>query len=289
MRKTIFALAMTLALPLGAQAPAPQLKTPRASQKQVVTQTVGFTDITITYSRPGVKGRQIFGGLVPYGTVWRTGANEATTISFSDDVAINGQPLPKGTYSLHTIPGKDQWTIIFNKVDKQWGSFTYDQAQDALRVTAKPHGDEAHEWLTFEFPEVGADSATVAIKWANVAVPFTVGTNTTQKVLADARAAVAAAKDTDWQTPLRAAQYAIENRVGLEEAGKWLDQSIKANENIRNLFEKARMQAMAGDRTAAIATAQKAIAKAGPKDADEVHEIEHSIASWQGGGKSSSK
>jgi hypothetical protein len=288
MRKTIFAIAMTLALPIGAQQPAaPPLKTPRPSQKQVVTQTVGFTDITITYSRPGVKGRQIFGGLVPYGTVWRTGANEATTISFSDDVTINGQPLPKGTYSLHSIPGKDQWTLIFNKVANQWGSFTYDQAQDALRVTAKPHGDEAHEWLTFEFPEVGADSATVAIKWANVAVPFTVGTNTTQKVLADARAAVAAAKPEDWQTPLRAATFAIENRVGLDEAGKWLDQSIKANENIRNLFEKARMQAMAGDRAAAVATAQKAIAKAGPKDGDEVHEIEHSIASWQSGSTSS--
>ncbi len=281
MRKTIFAIAMTAALPLSAQqAQAPQLRTPRASQKQVVTQTVGFTDLTITYSRPGVKGRQIWGALVPY-------ANEATTIAFSDDVTINGQPLPKGTYSLHTIPGKDQWTIVFNNTANQWGSFNYDPAKDALRVTAKPHGDEFHEWLTFEIPDVSPDSATVAIKWANLAVPFTIGTNTTQKVLADARAAVAAAKPDDWQTPLRAATFAIENRVDLEEANRWLDQSIKANENIRNLFEKARAQAMAGDRAGAIATAQKAIAKAGPKDADEVHEIEHSIASW--GGTSASK
>jgi len=224
---------------------------------------------------------------VPYDKVWRTGANEATTIAFSDDVTINGQPLPKGTYSLHTIPGKDQWTIVFNNTANQWGSFNYDPAKDALRVTAKPHGDEFHEWLTFEIPDVSPDSATVAIKWANLAVPFTIGTNTTQKVLADARAAVAAAKPDDWQTPLRAATFAIENRVDLEEANRWLDQSIKANENIRNLFEKARAQAMAGDRAGAIATAQKAIAKAGPKDADEVHEIEHSIASW--GGTSASK
>ena len=281
MRKTILALAMALTLPLTAQTQAPQLKVPRPSQKQVLTQTVGFTDITITYSRPGVKGRQIWGGLVPYDKVWRTGANEATTISFSDDVTINGQALPKGTYSLHTIPGKDQWTIIFNKVANQWGSFTYDQAQDALRVTAKPHGDEMNEWLTFAIPDVGPDSATVVIKWGHVAVPFTVGTNTTQKVLADARAAVAAAKPDDWQTPLRAATFAIENGVGLDEANRWLDQSIKINENIRNLFEKARAQAMAGDRAGAIATAQRAIAKAGPKDADEVGEIQHSIASWK--------
>src|SRR5438128_3508641 len=106
MRKSILALAL-IAFPLAAQqTPAPQLRTPRASQKQVVTQTVGFTDVTITYSRPGVKGRQIWGALVPYDKVWRSGANEATTIAFSDDVAINGQPLPKGTYSLHTIPAK---------------------------------------------------------------------------------------------------------------------------------------------------------------------------------------
>ncbi|PYQ58289.1 MAG: hypothetical protein DMF58_15910, partial [Acidobacteria bacterium] len=120
-----------------------------------------------------------------------------------------------------------------------------------------------------------------------LSVPFTVGTNTTQKTLADARAAVAAAKPDDWQTPLRAATFAIENRIDLEEANRWLDQSIKINENIRNLFEKARAQAMAGDRAGAIATAQRAIAKAGPKDADEVGEIQHSIASW--GGTASSK
>src|SRR5438093_13393744 len=279
MRKTILALAIASALPLAAQQ-APQLTLPRVSQKQSVTQTVGLTDVTITYSRPGVKGRPIWGALVPYDKVWRTGANEATTIAFSDDVTINGQPLPKGTYSLHTIPGKDQWTIVFNNTANQWGSFNYDPAKDALRVTAKPHGDEFHEWLTFEIPDVGPDSATVAIKWANLAVPFTIGTNTTQKVLADARAAVAAAKPDDWQTPLRAATFAIENRVNLDEANRWLDQSIKANENIRNLFEKARAQAMAGDRTAAVATAQKAISLAGPKDNDEVNEIKHSIASW---------
>jgi DUF2911 family protein len=283
MRKTILALAMTtLALPIGAQqTQAPQLKVPRPSQKQVLTQTVGFTDITITYSRPGVKGRQIWGGLVPYDKVWRTGANEATTIAFSDDVTINGQALPKGTYSLHTIPGKDEWTIVFNNVSNQWGSFSYDPAKDALRVKAKPQTAPFAEWMTFEVPQLSPDQATIAIHWENLSVPFTVGTNTTQKVLADARAAVAAAKPDDWQTPLRAATFAIENRIDLDEANRWLDQSIKANENIRNLFEKARAQAMAGDRAGAIATAQKAIAKAGPKDADEVGEIQHSIASWK--------
>jgi DUF2911 family protein len=280
MRNTAFALALTLALPLGAQTP-PSFKVPRPSPKSILTETVGFTDVTITYSRPSARGRQIFGGLVPYGQVWRTGANEATTISFSDDVTINGQALPKGMYSLHTIPAKDQWTIIFNKVANQWGSFNYEQAQDALRVTAKPHGDEYNELMTFSIPKVTSDDATVEIKWTNVAVPFTIGTGTTSKVLADARAAVAGAKPDDWQTPLRAATFAIENRVDLEEANRWLDQSIKINENLRNLFEKARAQAAMGDRAGAIATARKAIAKATKEDAEEVPEIEHSIASWK--------
>src|SRR5438067_3418588 len=183
MRK--LALILLLALPAVAQ-----VRYPQASPHAVLTQSVGTTDVTIDYHRPGVKGRQVWGGLVPYDKVWRTGANEATTIAFGDDVTINGQPLPKGTYSLHTIPGKDQWTIFFNNTANQWGSFNYDPAKDALRVTAKPHGDEFHEWLTFEIPDVSPDAVTIAIKWANVAVPFTVGTNTTKKVLSDSRSAV---------------------------------------------------------------------------------------------------
>ncbi|HEY8134222.1 MAG TPA: DUF2911 domain-containing protein, partial [Thermoanaerobaculia bacterium] len=210
MRKTILALAIASALPLAAQQ-APQLTLPRVSQKQSVTQTVGLTDVTITYSRPGVKGRPIWGALVPYDKVWRTGANEATTIVFSDDVTINGQALPKGTYSLHTIPGKDEWTIVFNNTSNQWGSFSYDPAKDALRVKAKPEKAAFTEWLTFDIPELSTDNAKIVIRWENLAVPFTIGTATTKRVTENARAAVAAAKPDDWQTPLRAAFYAFEN------------------------------------------------------------------------------
>src|SRR5947209_2214703 len=168
------------ALPLAAQTPA-ALKLPRLSQHQVVTQTVGLTDIKIDYSRPAVKGRAIWGALVPYDQVWRTGANEATQISFSDDVTINGQPLPKGTYSLHTIPGKDSWTLIFNKTAKQWGSFNYDAAQDALRVTVKPKPAPYAEVFTIGFPDVTPDTATVVLRWADLSVGFTVGTSSTSK------------------------------------------------------------------------------------------------------------
>ncbi|HSP33204.1 MAG TPA: DUF2911 domain-containing protein, partial [Thermoanaerobaculia bacterium] len=242
MRKTVVvAFTLLTAIAAWAQQPAaPQVQYPRASQHASITQTIGTTDMTITYSRPGVKGRTIWGALVPYDKVWRTGANEATKISFSDDVTINGQPLPKGTYSLHTIPGKDQWTIIFNKVADQWGSFQYAQAQDALRVTAKPHGDELNEWLTFSIPSVSADSATVELKWANLAVPFTVGTNTTQKTIAAARTAVGTAAPNDWKTPLRAASYAFD-QGNLSDAQAWSDQAVKANENIQTLWLTARL------------------------------------------------
>jgi len=283
MRKTIFAvLALATAVPLAAQqSQAPKIVMPRVSPKASLMQTVGLTDVTITYSRPGVKGREIFGALVPYGKVWRTGANEATTFEVGDDVTINGQPLPKGTYSLHTIPGPDEWTIIFNTVANQWGSFNYDQSKDQIRVTAKPEKAAFTEMMTFEVPKVTPDAATFFIRWADVAVPFTVGTHTAEKVVASARAAVAAAKPDDWQTPYRAAAAVIDNHLNDAEAKQWLDQSLRINENLNNLYLKARMQAAAGDKAAAIATAREAIAKAGPKDKGEVGEIEHSIASWQ--------
>lgn len=281
MRKLLFLIAAALPVVAQTQSQAPQLNLPRASPAATVKQTIGLTDMTITYSRPGVKGRQIWGALVPYDKVWRTGANEATTIAFTDDVTIDGKPLPKGTYSLHTIPGHSEWTIVFNTVANQWGSFNYDQAKDALRVTAKPHGDEMHELLTFDVPRVSPDSATVEIKWEKLAVPFTVGVNTTAKVMAQAREAVAAAKPDDWRTPFRAAGYAIDNGLPVDEASKWLDQSLKVQENINNLYLKARLQARQGDKAGALATAERAIAKAGPKDAEEVAEIRKSMATWK--------
>ncbi|HEX8119574.1 MAG TPA: DUF2911 domain-containing protein, partial [Pyrinomonadaceae bacterium] len=173
---------------LSAAAVGAQVRTPRPSQKASVMQTVGVTDLTITYSRPGVKGRSIWGDppagatgtgtlddararpkdqvIVPYGHVWRTGANEATTFTTTDDVLVNGQPLKAGTYSLHTIPGRDEWTIIFNGDPGQWGSFTYDEKKDVLRVKAKPQAvAENQEWLLYTFDPVTENTAQVNIRW----------------------------------------------------------------------------------------------------------------------------
>jgi hypothetical protein len=294
MRKPIlFTLLLSTALPLAAQTPAPAptpapataapaFRIPRVSQKQVLTQTVGNTDVTLTYSRPGVKGRTVWGALVPYDQVWRTGANEATTIAFTDDVTINGQPLPKGTYSLHSIPtASGDWTLIFNKTANQWGSFTYDEKQDALRVKVKAQKSDFHEWMSIDVPTLSTDEATFVIRWENLGVPFTVATATTQKTLAAARAAVAAAKPDDVQTRARAAQFAYNSGLSSDEAMKWIDQAIAVKANINNLWLKAQMQAKAGDKAGARATAQKAISVATDKDKEEVEEIQKAMASWK--------
>jgi hypothetical protein len=281
MRKLIaICLFLIASLPLAAQTPPPALKLPRVSQHMVATQTVGLTDITVDYSRPAVKGRAIWGALVPYDKVWRTGANEATQISFSTDVTINGQPLPKGTYSLHTIPGKDSWTIIFNKTAKQWGSFNYKQEDDALRVTAKPEKATFHELMSIEFPQVTNDNATMAIRWENIRVPFTVGTNTTAKVMADANAAVVAAAPTDFQTPLRAAGFAFD-AGNSEQATKWVDRSLKVKQTMSNLYLKARIQAKSGDKAGAIASGEAALKLAGANDKELAGEIQSSIDDWK--------
>lgn len=174
MRIRILAVLVALALAAGASfAQRRDNKEARPSPNAAVSQTLGTTEITVTYGRPAVKGRTVWGQLVPYGKVWRTGANECTTITFSKNVLVEGKPLTAGTYGLFTIPGQDEWTWIFSKNASQWGAFSYKQEEDALRVTAKPHAAEhAHEWLTFAFEHLSADGGTLALHWEKVAVPL---------------------------------------------------------------------------------------------------------------------
>jgi hypothetical protein len=150
----------------------PQEKKVRLSPNASVSQTIGLTDVAITYCRPGVKGRVIWGELVPYDKVWRTGANEATTISFSNDVLIEGQKLPKGKYSLHTIPTATTWTVIFNKVADQWGSYSYKQEEDALRVTVTPRDGDFQERMLFTFDKLTDNSAEIVLSWEKLQVPI---------------------------------------------------------------------------------------------------------------------
>ncbi len=147
---------------------------PRVSPNATVSQTIGTTVVTIHYGRPGVKGRKIFGGLVPYNKIWRAGANEATAINFSKDVTVQGKPLKAGWYSFFTIPGKDKWTLIFNSSIK-WG-LDYEQKSDVLRVTAVPESAPMCEWLMYYFRDLSDTSATLVLHWDKTAVPMTIVT-----------------------------------------------------------------------------------------------------------------
>ena|ERR1700730_2090497 len=285
-----------------------QVKVPRPSQKASVMQTIGVTDITITYSRPGVKGRTIWGDalpeqanvkgeatldnqnirpkgapIVPWGHVWRAGANEATTFVVTDDVLVNGQKLPAGSYSLHTIPTKDEWTIVFNGTANQWGSFSYDPAKDTLRVKAKPQMvTDNQEWLMYSFDPVTDNSAQVNIRWEKVRVPFTVEVkDVTALTLEKARAAVAAAKPDDWRTPLDAGRYALQNK-DTDEGMAWLDQSIKVKETFQNLSAKAQALFAAGKKDEALTVAEKAIER-GKADKVDTAAFEKRVADMKAG------
>ena len=304
---------MTLALfflvACGAQAAAqsPAVRFPRPSPKATVMQTIGVTDLSITYSRPAVKGRKIWGDapagttgtatlddarirpmdavIVPYGHLWRTGANEATLFEISDNVTINGQPLAAGRYSFHTIPGRDEWTIIFNKDDGQWGSFAYDEKKDVLRVKAKPQVvADSQELLMFGIDPVSDNSARVNIRWEKVSVPFVVEVpNLNALVIDKARAAIAVAKPDDWQVRAQAASFAFQNKVNMEEAMQWLDQSVKIKETFNNMGLKARVLAEHGKNAEAIAAGEKAVqlGKAANANPTAIANMEKMVAEWK--------
>jgi len=173
LRASLFCLLLA-AMPGVSPAQSFVLDLPLQSQRAEVSQRIGVTDITIDYHRPLVNDRKVWDGVVPYGKVWRAGANINTTIKFSDPVQIEGKPLDKGTYGLHMIPNADEWTIIFSKNSTSWGAFTYDQAEDALRVTVKPKPSDMHNALTYDFDDLQKDSAVVELEWEKIAVPFKV-------------------------------------------------------------------------------------------------------------------
>lgn len=247
------AVAALCALPASAQ----DMKTPRPSPRGTVMQTVGITDLSVVYSRPGVKGREIWGKLVPFGEVWRTGANEATIFETSTDMNVGGKPLPKGKYSLHTIPGKDEWTVIFNSVADQWGSYSYDKAKDVLRVMAKPMANAMTENLTITFANMTQDSADLLIDWEKVRVAVPLKLDTVKLTMAEIERSLATAKADDWRTPMLAARFATDNKM-TEKAEEWLNRSLKVKETPGNLYDKAKMQNAEGKKDAALATAKKA-------------------------------
>src|SRR5712672_2964135 len=238
------------------------LDLPRQSQHAVVTQRIGITDITINYHRPLANGRQIWGKLAPYGQVWRAGANENTTITFSDPVTVEGQALDKGTYGLHMIPGENQWTVIFSKNSKDWGSFTYKQDEDALRVNVKPQAADFHEALTYDFDDVKPDSAVVTLRWDKVAVPFKVAVKVNDIVEASIQRQTRGLNQYFWEGWDEAANYFLTAKTNLDEALKDDDKSIETEERYDNLMNKSRILEAMGRKDDGTTFRNKALDKA---------------------------
>jgi hypothetical protein len=244
------------------QAQSIMLDLPRQSQHAVVVQRIGITDITVNYHRPLANGRQIWGKVVPYGQVWRAGANENTTITFADPVTIEGQPLDKGTYGLHMIPGENQWTVIFSKMSSAWGSFSYKQDEDALRVTVKPQPAEFHEALTYDFDDVKNDSAVVTLRWEKVAVPFKVAVKVDDIVEASIHRQTRGLNQYYWEGWDEAANYYLTNKINLDEALKDEDQSIQVEARFDNLLNKSLILDAMGRKDDAVASRNQALEKA---------------------------
>lgn len=287
-----------------------QVRTPRPSQKASVTQTLGVTDITITYSRPGVKGRKIWGdplpeqtakgeatlddqnerpknaAIVPYGHMWRTGANEATMFVVTEDILINDKRLPAGSYSLHTIPNKDEWTIVFNGTANQWGSFNYDPAKDTLRVKAKPEMvAENEEYLEFTIDPLGEDIAQVNIRWEKLSVPFTIKVpDVNASTVSKLKTAVADAKPDDWRTPMQAGNWLMNNTIPEDDALglEWLDKSIKVKETFQNLVAKTNALYKTGKKQEAIALGEQAVQR-GKADKVDTSGFEKRLADMKAG------
>lgn len=279
-----------------------QINLPRESQRQEIAQTIGDTRVALVYHRPNAKARDIFGCqttdvvpkggvtypcLVPYGQVWRVGANENTTFETNRDIKINNQTLPAGKYGLHMIPGKENWTIIFSKTNDSWGSFSYKQENDQLRVTAPPQIADAAETMSLGFENVKPTTADVVMRWSNLRVPFTVDIgDLSGRTMTYLREQMKMLKADDARSPVDAANYVYGQKMiaNYPEAIVWVDSSLKIKETPNALALKANLLADSGQKAEAINYAERAVkaAKAANPKAD-TSALEKRIAEWKGG------
>lgn len=253
LKTAVLALAITA---MGHPAEA-QLKLPPASSSQTLIQGLGIRNVTLTYSRPNVNGRKIFGGLEPYGQVWRTGANGVPKITFEDKVTVAGHLVEPGTYGLLTIPGENEWTVIFSKNSEQWGAYTYKQEEDALRFTVKPERlNEPVETFTIDFSHVKPQRAKLNIAWEETKISIDLVVDQDAEIMA----AIDAAMKGEKKPYMQAAQYYYNNGKDIQKALAWMNEADKVpNPPPYVKYWKARIQLKAGDKTGAATTAQQGI------------------------------
>jgi hypothetical protein len=253
--KTLLFLTIVSSSPLGLTAQ--ELKMPQASTAQTITQAFGLGSITINYSRPNTKGRKIFGGLEPYGSVWRTGANSATTITTTEAIQLEGKDLPAGTYGIFTIPGANEWTVIINKGAKQWGAYEYKAEEDLFRIAIKPIKlKDKIETFSIQLTDVYPTKAKLQLMWENTAININLTTEIDSKIMAGIEEAMKGEK----KPYFAAAQYYFENGKDLSKALEWAS-AAEASDPKAPYYKlwKGRIQLKMGDKKAASITASEGI------------------------------
>ena len=280
----IFAFSLSASLAASSAWAQAAVELPRASPAASVSQTFGYTTATVSYSRPAVKGRVIWGGVVPYGQIWRAGANAATTLELTTDAKINGQALPKGKYGVYILPTEKDWTFIISKKSEAWGSFTYDAKDDALRVTVVAAAAEHKERLEFAFESISDSGATLTAHWEKLkaSVPLSVEFLETGKAKIKAGLAIVGGKPNEHYEWMNAARFYWDNNIDRKQAMEWIDKSIKIKPVHNNLWFKAEMQAAAGKLKDARQTAKLARAEAAKDAANAftVAQIDKTVAAW---------
>lgn len=256
---------LALAGSVAAQTPAaPKLTFPQASPPATLKQQVGVTDIEIAYSRPSAKGRKIFGGLVPYGEIWRTGANSATRISFSTPVKVGGVDLPAGNYEMFTIPNESEWTFIFQSLKDrpQWGTYAYDAKNDSARATAKPIATpRPTETFAITLSDLSDQGATLNLYWENIRVPLPIAVDTKGLLVPQIEAAMNAPTPPDPMTRFFAAMFYYENNHDLPKALEWINAAIAGRPGqMWMIYRKGLILEKMGDKAGAKAAAEESLA-----------------------------
>ncbi len=262
-------IVITLAgLALAAQAPA--LVLPQASPKARLTQTVGLTEISVTYARPAVNGRKVWGGLVPYGQVWRAGANENTVVTFSSPVKVGGTELPAGSYGLHMLPTANEWTVIFSRESQAWGSFSYDPKEDAARMSVAPVPAESTNRLAYTFDDPSENGVVLSLRWENLRIPMKVEVDTKAVVVASLREQLRGLPRFFPEGWSGAAAWCAQNGVNLDEARTWADRSLALRETFAALRIKASLLARQGEAAQAEALRARALAIASEAEVNQL-------------------
>ncbi|TDQ75339.1 DUF2911 domain-containing protein [Sphingobacterium yanglingense] len=257
MNKIILSIATAALLFLGVEQSTAQVKLPPSSSSQTITQGLGIKDIVLSYQRPNKNNRVIFGGLVPYGEVWRTGANNIPSITFAEEVSIEGNKVPAGTYGLFTIPNKNEWTIILSKNVKQWGAYQYKKEEDLLRFNVKPQVLTNNvETFTIAFEDVTVKSAKITLAWEKTKVGFNITTDQSKEILANIDQAMLGEN----KPYLHAAQYYLNNGLDINKAVEWIKKGDEGNTSAPHLkYWKAKILDKAGDKAGARKAAQEGI------------------------------